>query len=75
MPQLRENLDEMLDRVEAGETIRVTRDGRPVAELRPLADDGRWLTTAEIIELRRKLPSTDLDEFRRDLDAIVDPYA
>lgn len=75
MPLLRENLDELLDRVEAGETVRVTRDGRPVAELRPLAEDEPRLTTAEIIELRRQLPSTDLEEFRRDLDSIVDPHA
>lgn len=72
MSQLRENLDELLDRVEAGETVRVTRDGRAVAELRPLADDGRWLTTTEIIELTRQLPPMDLDEFRRDLDALYD---
>lgn len=72
MPQLRENLDEMLDRVEAGETIRVTRDGRPVAELRPLADDEPRMTTAEIIERMRELPPMDLDGFRRDLDALYD---
>jgi prevent-host-death family protein len=32
------HLSELLAAVEAGETIRITRRGRPVAELRPVAD-------------------------------------
>lgn len=38
---------EVLDRVEHGETIRITRDGRPVAEVRPVAaTTGRGLRAA-----------------------------
>jgi prevent-host-death family protein len=33
---LRNHGGEVIDRVEAGERLTVTRDGRPVAELRPL---------------------------------------
>jgi len=33
---LRNRGGEVIDRVEAGERLTVTRDGRPVAELRPL---------------------------------------
>lgn len=37
----------MLDRVERGETIRITRDGQPVAELRPIRPaTGRALRAA-----------------------------
>ena len=37
----------MLDRVERGETIRITRDGQPVAELRPISPaTGRALRAA-----------------------------
>lgn len=37
----------MLDRVERGETIRITRDGHPVAELRPITPaTGRALRAA-----------------------------
>lgn len=74
MPQLRESLDEMLDRVEAGETVRITRDGQPVAELRPLAEGPR-LTMAEILERARQLPPMDLESLRADMDAILDPYS
>jgi len=38
---------EVLDSVERGETIRITRDGRPVAEMRPIAArTGRALRAA-----------------------------
>lgn len=38
---------EVLDRVERGETIRITRDGHPVAELRPITPaTGRELRAA-----------------------------
>jgi prevent-host-death family protein len=36
LPELRQNPDALLDRVEAGEHLVVVRDGRPVAELRPI---------------------------------------
>jgi prevent-host-death family protein len=36
LKELQENPEGLLDRVEAGEHIVVVRDGRPVAELRPL---------------------------------------
>ena len=37
----------LLDRVERGETIRITRDGHPVAELRPITPaTGRALRAA-----------------------------
>ena len=73
MPKLRDRLDELLDRVEAGETIRITRDGHPIAELQPIPGRPRY-TMAEILEEARKLDPVDLEEFRADLDAILDPY-
>lgn len=36
LQELRQNPDSLLDRVEAGEHLVVVRDGRPVAELRPV---------------------------------------
>lgn len=35
--ELQQDPDTLLDRVEAGEHLVVVRDGRPVAELRPVA--------------------------------------
>jgi len=73
--ELRERADELLDRVAAGETITITRDGTPVAELRPLAATKPTLTMDEILERFRQLEPDDPQEFRRELDAILDPYA
>ena len=72
VPKLRDRLDELLDRVEAGETIRITREGRAIAEMRPTPDPA-GPSIEELKEIRRRLPPTDLEEFRRDLDAIFDP--
>jgi prevent-host-death family protein len=68
--ELRNNGGEVLDRVERGERVIVTRDGRPVAELRPLPR--RSPGPAELIERRKRLPSVDPDSLRRDLDLVVD---
>ena len=61
----------MLDRVERGERVIVTRDGRAVAELRPLPR--RSARPVELIERRRGLPRVDPDVLRRDIDAVIDP--
>ncbi len=68
--ELRNSGGEVVDRVEHGETVTVTRDGKPVAELRPLPPHplaaevllGRW----------RRLPRVDPGALREDLDAVFD---
>lgn len=61
----------MLDRVERGACLVVTRDGRAVAELRPLPR--RSAGPAELIERRKGLPRVDCDALRRDIDAAISP--
>lgn len=68
--ELRNHGGEVLARVQAGETLTVTSNGVPVAELRPLA--GRYLTTAELIERSRSLPAVDARRLREDIDAVID---
>jgi prevent-host-death family protein len=68
---LRNKGGEVLDRVERGERVIITRDGRAVAELRPLPR--RSARTAELIERRKRLPPVDDVALRRDIDAVVDP--
>jgi prevent-host-death family protein len=68
--ELRNRGGEVLDRVLAGERITVTRDGRPVAELRPLP--AAPLAAAELVERFRRLPPVDPASFRRDVDAVID---
>jgi prevent-host-death family protein len=68
---LRNKGGEVLDRVERGERVIITRDGRAVAELRPLPR--RSARTAELIERRKRLPPVDDVALRRDIDAFLDP--
>jgi prevent-host-death family protein len=68
---LRNKGGEVLDRVERGERVIVTRDGRAIAELRPLPR--RSPGPAELIERRKRIPRVDPDALRRDVDAVLNP--
>jgi len=67
---LRNHGGEIIDRVEHGEAVRVTRDGRPVAELRPLG--AQRLTLPAILERFRSLPAMDSIALREDIDSVID---
>lgn len=70
MRELRERGNEVVSRVERGETLTVTRNGVGVAELRPLPRPG--LSATELL-LRWKQPLTvDPDALRADVDATID---
>ena len=71
MRDLRNRGGEVLDRVERGERVIVTRDGRAVAELRPLPRPSPG--PAELIERRKRMPRVDPDALRRDIDTVLDP--
>lgn len=47
--ELRNNTRALLDRVEAGQTVTVTVDGRPVAVLQPVRRRPRWLGREEFV--------------------------
>ena len=49
--ELRNNTRKLLERVEAGEDITVTVDGRPVAVLRSIEHRMRWLPRRRVTEL------------------------
>ena len=68
---LRNHGGEVIDRVEAGERLTVTRDGRPVAELRPLPV--RAKSAISLLERWSRVPSIDPRRLRADLDRVVDP--
>ena len=69
--ELRNHGGEVVDRVAAGERLTVTRDGRPVAELRPYRSTP--LSAAVLLRRWRRLPSLDADLQRTELDALIDP--
>ncbi len=69
--ELRNQGGDVIDRVQKGECIIVTRSGRPVAELQPLRRKGP--DPATLLDRWRHLPQVDPDRMRRDIDEIIDP--
>jgi prevent-host-death family protein len=69
--ELRNRGGAVVDRVAAGERLTVTRDGRPVAELRPIRPAS--LSAAELLRRWRRLPALDGAALRADLDSFIDP--
>ena len=69
--ELRNRGGEVVDRVEAGGHVTVTRDGRPVAELRPLR--ARGLSADVLLERWQRLPTVDATRLRRDVDSVIEP--
>ena len=67
---LRNKGGEVIDRAASGETITITRDGAPVAELRPLRKPG--ISSTELLARWNRLPAMDAQALRDDLDAIMD---
>jgi prevent-host-death family protein len=69
--ELRNRGGDLVDRVAAGEHLTVTRDGRPVAELRPYRSTP--LSAAVLLRRWRRLPSLDAERLGGDTDAVIDP--
>lgn len=67
---LRNNGGRVLERIANGESLTVTLDGRPVAELRPLP--ARALPAATLLARWRRLPHVDAAALRADLDRTLD---
>ncbi len=68
---LRNDSGAVLRSVEAGEVITVTRNGTPVAELRPIGRK-RLVPRDAIARPIRRAPRVDAGQFRADLDAVID---
>jgi prevent-host-death family protein len=71
--ELRNDNAKVIDAVASGETFVVTRNGVPVAELRPIRRERRsFVPKAELMGLANAGPRIDLARFRADLDGIID---
>jgi prevent-host-death family protein len=68
---LRNDSGDILRRVENGEEFVVTRNGTPIAELRP-APRRRGVARERVLRAFRGIPTVDLDELRADIDAVID---
>lgn len=69
--ELRNESGAVLRAVQAGQTIIVTRNGVPVAELRPI-QPRRFVPRAVIAGAAALVPRVDAGRFRADLDAVID---
>ncbi len=61
------HLPDLLRQVEAGEQVLITRHGKPVARLMPIADAKREQALAakeQIMELRKTMPKFSREEIR-----------
>ena len=67
--ELRHHGGAVVDRVAGGERVTVTRDGRPVAELRPLR--APTLSAAVLLERWHRLPAVDPEALRTDVDSVL----
>ena len=67
---LRNQGGRVLERVAAGESLTVTMDGRPIAELRPLP--GLALSASTLLSRWRNLPVVDAELLRGDIDRTLD---
>jgi prevent-host-death family protein len=67
---LRNHGGDVLERVTRGEALTVTRDGQPVAELRPIAR--RPLAAATLLSRWRTLPFVDAEKLKADIDDTLD---
>ena len=71
--QLRNDNAKVMAEVTAGETFVITRNGEPVAELRPVRSGRRrFISREELSLMAGATVRIDIDRFRADLDAMID---
>ena len=56
LSQAKARLSELLDRVQAGEDVLISRHGRPAAHLRPVSRAKRPLALADLAAFRATMP-------------------
>lgn len=69
--ELRNDSGAVLRQVQAGQTIIVTRNGVPIAELRPV-QPRRFVPRMVIAEAAAQSPRIDAARFRADVDSLID---
>lgn len=67
---LRNHGGDIVDRAARGEAITITRDGKPVAQLSPVAAGP--LDAAVLLERWSRLPPIDAQQLRADIDETLD---
>lgn len=70
MHEAKTNLSQLVERAQAGEEIVITRNGEPVAELKPV----RKRTIADVRGIARDKPAWFAPDFDRIPDEIADAF-
>lgn len=71
--ELRNDNARVIDEVVSGQSFLITRNGVPVAELRPVQRPRRtFVPKSELQTLAAAGPHLDATKFRSDLDSVVD---
>lgn len=71
--ELRNDNAAVIAAVAAGETFVVTRNGTPVAELRPVQQRRpQFVSRSTIVEAARRGPRIDAAQFRADLESTIE---
>lgn len=68
--ELRNYGGQILNRVESGESMTITRDGTPVAVISPLRQPR--LSATALLDNWKNVPLINADSLRRDLDQVLD---
>ncbi|MBF6349962.1 MULTISPECIES: type II toxin-antitoxin system Phd/YefM family antitoxin [Nocardia] len=68
---LRNDSGKVLAAVESGESFTITRNGKPVAELKPLTQR-TFVPIAELARTSAHLPRIDYNEWRAEMDSLID---
>jgi antitoxin (DNA-binding transcriptional repressor) of toxin-antitoxin stability system len=71
---LRDDAFAIIEALDSGESFVVTRDGKEVAELRPLPAR-RFVKTEEVLAAFAGSPYIDLRRFAAELDDVVEQWA
>jgi antitoxin (DNA-binding transcriptional repressor) of toxin-antitoxin stability system len=71
--ELNVKASELARRAQAGELITITDRGRPIADLGPHRAGLRFARRDDVEHAFANLPPVDPDQFRNDLDAVLDP--
>lgn len=69
--ELRNDSGRIMRALDEGRTFVVSRNGRPVGELRPLRRD-RFVDARVAVDVFRNAPSIDWERMRSELDGAVD---
>lgn len=70
--ELRNESGKISQAVEDGETFILTRNGTPIAEIRPIPKKQTFVSTAEAARAMAHMPPIDYQEMRAELDEFID---